>query len=101
MVSDGLGTGSRQFVAHPPDVALDLLPGRRRLLHHLDDRLVLRCFAALLGRQGAVMVSELIARLGFAWATRLTRRRRSRLAILPCGSWLGVPMHEILLVRLS
>jgi hypothetical protein len=101
MVSDGLGTGLRQSDAHPPDAALDLLPGCRRTRHHLDDRLVLRYFAAFLGRQGAVMVSELIARLSYAWATRLTRRPRSRLAILPCGSWLGVPIHRFWSVLIS
>lgn len=90
MVLNGLGTGLGQSDAHSSDTALNLLPGRRRAGRHLDARLVLRCFVALLGRQGAVMVSELMARLGFAWATRLTRRPRSRRAIPPCGSLLGL-----------
>lgn len=99
MASSGLGPGLRQFEAHSPDVALELLPGRWRAGRHFDARLVLRCFAALLGGQGAVMVSELIARLGFAWATRLTRRPRSRRAILPCESRSAVTIRGAVLVR--
>lgn len=79
----------RQFDAHPPDMALDFLLGRRLTRDDLDRHLVLlRRSVAVLRHQGAVAgLSEWVARFDFGWAIRLTRRPRSRQGALPFENW--------------
>lgn len=75
-------------------MALNLLLDGRVTKDRLDRRFVLlhHCSAAVLGRQRTVAGrSDWVARLGFDWAIRLTRHPRSKLGVLPFGSWLGVP----------
>lgn len=75
-------------------VTRDRLDRRFVLLHH--------CSAAVLGRQRPVAGrSDLVARLGFDWAIRLTRHPRSMLEVLPFGSWSGVPATDIVSGRPS
>lgn len=84
-------------------MVLDLLFGRHLTLHRLGRRVVLLQYSAAgLRRQGAAIgMSELDVRFGFGWAIGLTRRPKSTLAVLPCGSSWGVPAGEIVSIRHS
>ena len=77
-------------------MVLDSLFGRWPEIHHLDGRPVLlhdRFWAVLRCQRAVAPLSELIARLGFVCAIRLTRHPRNRKAGLPFESWLEVPVY--------